>query len=98
MRAAVYRGAHDVRVEELPRPRPAGTEVVLRVLRSGMCGTDATEWRAGPRTYSVTRPHPVTGQRGPLVFGHEFVGEVVARGPDASTPVGTVVASGAGVS
>jgi (R,R)-butanediol dehydrogenase/meso-butanediol dehydrogenase/diacetyl reductase len=98
MRAAVYHGAHDVRIEELPRPRPAAGEVLLRVLRSGMCGTDATEWKAGPRTFPVTYEHPVTGHHGPMVPGHEFIGEVVEPGAGAATPAGTVVATGAGVS
>jgi (R,R)-butanediol dehydrogenase/meso-butanediol dehydrogenase/diacetyl reductase len=98
MRAAVYHGAHDVRIVELPRPRPAAGEVLLRVLRSGICGTDATEWKAGPRIFPVTHRHPVTGHQGPMVPGHEFVGEVVERGRDAVTPTGTIVASGAGVS
>jgi (R,R)-butanediol dehydrogenase/meso-butanediol dehydrogenase/diacetyl reductase len=98
MRAAVYHGAHDVRVEERPVPEPGAGEVLLRVLRSGMCGTDATEWKAGPRTFPVDRTHPVTGHSGPLVLGHEFVGEVAAQGPGTTTPVGALVASGAGVS
>jgi (R,R)-butanediol dehydrogenase/meso-butanediol dehydrogenase/diacetyl reductase len=98
VRAAVYHGPHDVRIEDVPQPRPAAGEVLVRVLRSGMCGTDATEWKAGPKTFPVDRPHPVTGHSGPMVFGHEFIGEVVAQGDDATTPPGTVVASGAGVS
>ena len=98
MRAAVYHGARDVRVERRPRPRPGPGEVLLRVLRSGMCGTDATEWAAGPRTFPVARRHPVTGHQGPMVLGHEFVGEVAEPGDGARTPVGAVVASGAGVS
>jgi (R,R)-butanediol dehydrogenase/meso-butanediol dehydrogenase/diacetyl reductase len=72
--------------------------VLLRVLRSGMCGTDATDWKGGPKTFPVLRRHPVTGHQGPLVIGHEFVGEVVEQGPGATTPVGALVASGAGVS
>jgi (R,R)-butanediol dehydrogenase/meso-butanediol dehydrogenase/diacetyl reductase len=98
VRAAVYHGAGDVRIEDLPRPRPAGGEVLLRVLRSGLCGTDATEWTSGPRTFPVARKHAVTGHEGPMVPGHEFVGEVVERGPGATTELGAVVASGAGVS
>jgi (R,R)-butanediol dehydrogenase/meso-butanediol dehydrogenase/diacetyl reductase len=98
MRAAVYHGAKDVRLEELPRPRPGAGEVLLRVLRSGMCGTDATEWKAGPRTFPVAHRHPVTGHQGPMVLGHEFVGEVVERGAAATTELGAVAASGAGVS
>jgi (R,R)-butanediol dehydrogenase/meso-butanediol dehydrogenase/diacetyl reductase len=98
MRAAVYHGAHDVRIEEVPDPRPGESEVLLRVVRSGMCGTDATDWKGGPKTFPVNRRHPVTGHEGPMIIGHEFIGEVVEQGHGASTPVGTLVASGAGVS
>jgi (R,R)-butanediol dehydrogenase/meso-butanediol dehydrogenase/diacetyl reductase len=98
MRAAVYHGAHDVRIAEVPTPRPAAGEVLLRVLRSGMCGTDATDWKGGPKSFPVDHAHPVTGHEGPLVFGHEFIGEVVEQGEGAVTPVGALVASGAGVS
>jgi (R,R)-butanediol dehydrogenase/meso-butanediol dehydrogenase/diacetyl reductase len=98
MRAAVYHGPHDVRIEDLPTPQPGAGEVLLKVLRSGMCGTDATDWKAGPKTFPVNRRHPVTGHEGPMVIGHEFIGEVVEQGTGATTPVGTLVASGAGVS
>ncbi|NEM91820.1 zinc-dependent alcohol dehydrogenase [Galbitalea soli] len=99
MRAAVYYGAHDVRVEEVESPVRRAGEVLLRVLRSGMCGTDATEWRAGPHLFPVGEtPHPVTGHHGPMVFGHEFVGEVVEADPAGHLTAGDLVASGAGVS
>jgi (R,R)-butanediol dehydrogenase/meso-butanediol dehydrogenase/diacetyl reductase len=98
VRAAVFHGPHDVRIEDVPQPRPAAGEVLVRVLRSGMCGTDATEWKAGPKTFPLVRPHPVTGHSGPMVFGHEFIGEVVEHGDGATFPLGAVVASGAGVS
>ena len=97
MRAAVYHGAHDVRITEVPRPERRPGEVLLRVLRSGMCGTDATEWKAGPLTFPVNRVHPVTGSTGPMIFGHEFIGEVVEVGADSAFRTGAVVASGAGV-
>src|SRR3954466_5831315 len=98
MRAAVYYGLHDVRIEDVSTPVPGQGEVLLRVARSGMCGTDATDWKTGPKTFPVNRRHPVTGHEGPMVFGHEFVGEVVGQGPGATTPLGSLVASGAGVS
>ena len=63
MRAAVYHGAHDVRISEVPEPEPGTGEVLLRVLRSGMCGTDATEWN-----WFDTRSHGLAGARG-LVTG-----------------------------
>src|SRR5690349_17922306 len=98
MRAAVYHGPHDVRIEDVPTPQPQAGEVLLEVLRSGMCGTDATDWKSGPKTFPVHRRHPVTGHEGPMIIGHEFIGRVVEQGDGATTRVGSLVASGAGVS
>lgn len=97
MKAAVYYGAHDVRIEQRPTPRRGDGQVLLRVLRSGMCGTDATEWCSGPHLFAVDRPHPVSGHVGPLILGHEFIGEVVETGPNSAFAVGDRVAAGAGV-
>ena len=98
MRASVYHGAHDVRVEDVPDPVRRPGEAILRVLRSGVCGTDATEWSSGPKTFPVNRVHPVTAHSGPMILGHEFVGEVVEAADDGRYGLGDVVASGAGVS
>ena len=73
MRAAVYHGAGDLRIEEVPEPSPSADEALVRVVRSGMCGTDATEWRSGPIAFPVHHRHPASGHQGPLVIGHEFV-------------------------
>lgn len=98
MKAAVYYGAHDVRVEERPIPVRQEGEALVRVLRSGMCGTDATEWRSGPHLFATRdTPHPVTGHTGPMILGHEFIGEIVEVGPGTGFAVGDVVAAGAGV-
>lgn len=98
MKAALFYGDHDVRIETVPDPARADGSVLLRVLRTGMCGTDATEWKAGPLTFPIRTPHAVTGHVGPLIFGHEFVGEVVEVGSSSAFAVGDIVASGAGVS
>jgi (R,R)-butanediol dehydrogenase / meso-butanediol dehydrogenase / diacetyl reductase len=98
MRAAVYYAEHDVRLVDVPVPVRAAGEALLRVLRSGMCGTDATEWKAGPLTFPILRPHTVTGHVGPMVMGHEFVGEVVDVDEASTFSVGEMVASGAGIS
>ncbi len=97
MTAAVYYGAHDVRIESRDVPTPRDGEVLVRVLRSGMCGSDATEWAVGPVLFPTAKAHPVTGWHGPFVPGHEFIGEVVDAG-SAEFPAGSIVASGAGVS
>jgi (R,R)-butanediol dehydrogenase/meso-butanediol dehydrogenase/diacetyl reductase len=89
MRAAVYYGPGDIRVEDVAEPRePAEGEVVLRVHRAAICGTDSSEWAHGP---NLTRP--------PVTLGHEFVGSVVSVGTGvASLSLGDRVVSGAGIS
>lgn len=99
MRAAVFHGRGDVRIEERPTPIAVEGQALVRVLRSGICGTDATEFKAGPIMFPIERPHPKSGHVGPLVIGHEFVGEIVdlPGGPVGGLHVGSIVASGAGV-
>jgi (R,R)-butanediol dehydrogenase / meso-butanediol dehydrogenase / diacetyl reductase len=102
MRAAVYHGRGDVRVEDVPVPEPGPGEVLVRVTSAGVCGTDGHEFAHGPRMLPIDAPHPVTGHVGPLVIGHEFAGRVVAlgagvAGPDAPA-LGSLVVSGSGIS
>lgn len=98
MRAAVFHGRGDVRIESVPTPNPGPGQVLIRVLRSGICGTDATEFKAGPIMFPIDAPHPKSGHQGPLIIGHEFVGEVVALGEGTTGfAIGDPVASGAGV-
>jgi (R,R)-butanediol dehydrogenase/meso-butanediol dehydrogenase/diacetyl reductase len=89
VRAAVFHGPRDVRVENVPEPAPAAQGgVVLEVIRAAICGTDAAEWDHGP---ILCRPG--------VVLGHEFVGRVVDVGADVTAlHVGDRVVSGAGIS
>lgn len=98
MKAAVYHGAKDIRVEDVPEPSPRHGELLLEIHAAGICGTDVGEFVHGPASYAVGG-HPVTGHRGPLIPGHELAGRVVARGAGAeSFAEGSIVASGAGIS
>ncbi|MFC2030243.1 zinc-binding dehydrogenase [Chloroflexota bacterium] len=74
MKAAVLRGVNDLRLEELPNPHPAASEVLVRVKAAGLCGTDVHMWEG-------------TNQEGsfPFIPGHEWSGEVVDLGEDVST-------------
>ena len=71
MRAAVYHGPNDLRVESVPVPVIGPDEVLLRVLRANICGTDLRILHGGHRKY------PAGVARIP---GHEVVGEVAAVG------------------
>lgn len=100
MRAAVYHGPGDVRVESVASPpAPEFGAVRLEVLRGAICGSDSTEFAHGPKMISLDRPHPGSGHQGPVVLGHEFVGRVVELGEGAAgLSIGDRVVSGAGVS
>ncbi|MFI9408560.1 zinc-binding dehydrogenase [Nocardia gamkensis] len=97
MQAALYHGPRDIRIERVAIPEPAAGEVLVKVWRSGICGTDAGEWVAGPTVFPVHQRHPHSGHLGPIIPGHEFVGEVVDAHPRSPLRSGTLVASGAGV-
>src|SRR5690349_24754356 len=69
MRATVFRGVNDLRVEEVARPRAGLGEVVMRVTLTTICGTDL---------HIVRGEYPV---RPGLVIGHEPVGVISEVGP-----------------
>ena len=89
MRAAVFRAPGEVRIESVPEPAAPGPgELLIKVSKAALCGTDSAEWDHGPL---LARP--------PVILGHEFTGRVVAAGPDADGfGPGTRVVSGAGIS
>src|SRR5260221_7238758 len=76
MKAAVYRGVNDVRLEEVPVPEIGRGEILVRVHTCGICGTDLKKISTG--THSA-----------PRIFGHETSGLVAPVGGDVSKfPVG----------
>lgn len=82
MRAAVYHGRGDVRVEERPEPVVRPGTVKLRVEWCGICGTDLHEYEEGPIFVPPPeRPHPLTGEALPIILGHEFAGVITEVGP-----------------
>jgi (R,R)-butanediol dehydrogenase/meso-butanediol dehydrogenase/diacetyl reductase len=85
MRAAVWRKARDLRVEAVPVPAIRGPhDVKVKVAACGICGSDLHEYAAGPIFIPVDAPHPISGDKAPIVMGHEFAGEVVAIGDRVS--------------
>ena len=65
MRAAVLTAPHALALREVPDPEPGPEDVIVRVSRCGICGTDLHIWHG---RYSADRL--------PLVPGHEIVGTV----------------------
>jgi 2-desacetyl-2-hydroxyethyl bacteriochlorophyllide A dehydrogenase len=75
VRAAVFRGVgRPLAIERLPDPSPGAREIVLRISRCGICGTDL-HMTDGTALVS----YPIGG-----VPGHEVAGEVVAIGREVS--------------
>ena len=72
MRAAVYRGADQLVTETVPVPSIGRNELLVKVAACGVCRTDLHIFDG-----------EVHAPRLPLTPGHEIVGRVVRRGPDA---------------
>jgi L-iditol 2-dehydrogenase len=70
MRVAVYYNNSDIRLEERPVPPIGSGEILVRVIASGICGSDVMEW------YRV--------KKAPLVLGHEIAGEIAAVGEEVT--------------
>lgn len=69
MRAAVFMGKGQIKLQEVPRPEPGAGEVLVKITMTTICGTDV---------HILKGEYPV---RPGLVVGHEPVGRVEAIGP-----------------
>lgn len=83
MKAARWYGQKDVRIDEINEPVISDDEVKVKVKWCGFCGTDVHEYLAGP-IFIPLEAHPVTGQKAPVVLGHEFSGEVTEIGANVT--------------
>ncbi len=66
MKVAMYYSNDDVRIEEMPVPEIGDDELLVKVMASGICGSDVMEW------YRI--------KKAPRVLGHEIAGEIVKVG------------------
>ncbi len=80
MKAALWYEKGDVRVEEIDEPKILKDSVKIKVKWCGICGSDLHEYLGGPIFIPVGQPHPLSGNKAPVVLGHEFSGEVVEVG------------------
>jgi threonine dehydrogenase-like Zn-dependent dehydrogenase len=94
MRAVVLRGGR-LEVRETADPVPGARELLVRVLSTAICASDV-HYMDHP-DQAIDDPTGMSAYDADLdiVMGHEFVGEVVAHGPECSNqfPVGTRVTS-----
>jgi len=67
MRVAMYYNNRDVRIQEMAVPTIKAGEILVKVMASGICGSDVLEW------YRI--------KKAPLVLGHEISGDIVEVGP-----------------
>jgi threonine dehydrogenase-like Zn-dependent dehydrogenase len=75
MRAVVWHGKRDVRVETVPDPTiQAPTDAIVRITSSGICGSDL-------HLYEVLAPFMTAGD----ILGHEPMGIVEAVGSDVTS-------------
>tara|TARA_Y100001934_G_scaffold139063_1_gene167795 strand:- start:75 stop:1076 length:1002 start_codon:yes stop_codon:yes gene_type:complete len=81
MKVATWRGGDNITIDEVPTPNPGPGELVMKVLSSGICGTDIH------KTQGLFPADP------PDILGHEFVGPVVEVGDGVDEKfIGNVVA------
>lgn len=74
MKAAVWHGKHDVRVDEVPDPAIQDpTDAIIRITTSGLCGSDL-------HLYEPLSPFMTEGD----ILGHEPMGIVEEVGPGVS--------------
>jgi len=66
MLVAVYHNNKDIRIKDVPKPEIGSDEILLKVMASGICGTDVVEWYRLPKA--------------PRVLGHEATGIIDETG------------------
>ncbi|MFC1938726.1 2,3-butanediol dehydrogenase [Chloroflexota bacterium] len=84
MKAALWYNKKDIRVENVDEPVPGKGEVKIKVAACGICGTDLHEYVSGPHVIYVDRTHYLTGDKAPVIMGHEFAGDIVEIGPEVT--------------
>ncbi len=71
MKCAIYKGIKNVAMEEKPIPQIGEKDVLVKILRAGICGSDVGAYLHGGLYYGVNEGSE---------FGHEMVGRIVEKG------------------
>ncbi len=75
MKAAIFKGKGNIKIEEIPKPKIGENDILLKVKASGICGSDLHMYREGMFTEILCLPTEYG-----LIPGHEVSGEVVEIG------------------
>ncbi len=78
MRVAIFDGVQKVHMEERPIPRLTADDVLVKILRAGICGSDTGAYLHGGMYYGIADG----GE-----FGHEMVGKVVEKGANVADDI-----------
>jgi L-idonate 5-dehydrogenase len=85
MQSVVLHEPNDLRIEARPIPTPGPGEVLVRIERGGICGSDLHYYHQGG--FGTVRI------KAPMTLGHEIAGRIAALGAGVTGPaLGTVVA------
>ncbi|MGP5054975.1 alcohol dehydrogenase catalytic domain-containing protein [Brachybacterium paraconglomeratum] len=78
MKAAMYYGKEDIRIEDIAEPQIRPGTVKIAPAFNGICGSDLHLFHDGPipPAPSSDEAHPISGETLPVVLGHEFSGTV----------------------
>lgn len=79
MKALRWHGVKDLRLENIEEPKAEPGKAKIKVEWCGICGSDLHEYVAGP-IFIPLETHPLSGDKAPIVMGHEFSGQVVEVG------------------
>ena len=78
MLCGIYYGIHDVGLEERPIPQIGPRDVLVKILRAGICGSDTGAYNHGGYQYGIFPG---------FQFGHEMVGRIVERGDEVASNI-----------
>ncbi|PKG25257.1 2,3-butanediol dehydrogenase [Niallia nealsonii] len=82
MKALRWHGVKDLRLDHIDEPTAQKGQVKIKVEWCGICGSDLHEYTAGPIFIPTEEPHPLSGDKAPIILGHEFSGQVVEVGEE----------------
>lgn len=81
MKAAVWHNIKDVRVELIREPIVTSDQIKVKVEWAGICGSDLHAYLHG----LSLEAHPISGQKPPMILGHEFSGTIVEIGDNVTS-------------